>query len=75
VCRNYTKVFEHSITDKIISELKAWQQRPLESHNPFVWLDAIHYKVKVEGRYQGRAVHTVLGLNIAGKKEILEADE
>ena len=31
-----------SITDKIISELKVWQQRPLESHYPFVWLDAIH---------------------------------
>jgi putative transposase len=60
-----------SITDKIIPELKAWQQRPLESHYPFVWLDAIHYKVKAEGRYQGRAVYTVLGLDIAGKKEIL----
>ncbi len=60
-----------SITDKIIPELKAWQQRPLESHYPFVWLDAIHYKVKAEGRYQSRAVYTVLGLNIAGKKEVL----
>jgi len=60
-----------SITDKIIPELKAWQQRPLESHYPFVWLDAIHYKVKAEGRYQSQAVYTVLGLNIAGKKEIL----
>jgi putative transposase len=32
-----------SITDKIIPELKAWQQWPLESHYPFVWPDAIHY--------------------------------
>ena len=34
------------ITDKLIPEIKAWQQRPLASHYPFVWLDAIHYKIK-----------------------------
>ena len=60
-----------SITDKLIPELKQWQQRPLESHYPFVWLDAIHYKVKEDGRYDSKAVYTVLGLNLAGKKEIL----
>jgi len=31
-----------AITDKIIAEVKEWQQRPLESHYPFVWMDAIH---------------------------------
>lgn len=60
-----------SVTDKIIPELKQWQQRPLESHYPFIWLDAIHYKVKVEGRYESQAVYTVLGLNLEGKKEVL----
>jgi transposase-like protein len=34
-----------AVTDKLIPELKAWQQRPLDSHYPIVWLDAIHYKV------------------------------
>lgn len=60
-----------SVTDKIIPMLKAWQQRPLESIYPFVWLDAIHYKMKENGRYESRAVYTVLGLNMEGKKEIL----
>lgn len=60
-----------SITDKLIPELKQWQQRPLESHYPFVWLDAIHYKIKEDGRYSSKAVYTVLGLNLQGKKEIL----
>jgi transposase-like protein len=60
-----------SVTDKIIPELKQWQQRPLESHYPFIWLDAIHYKVKAEGRYDSKAVYTVLGLNLEGKKEVL----
>ncbi len=60
-----------AVTDKLIPELKAWQQRPLESHYPFVWLDAIHYKVKENGRYGSKAIYTVLGLNMKGKKEIL----
>ncbi|EBM3133780.1 IS256 family transposase, partial [Salmonella enterica] len=31
-----------AVTDKVIPELKQWQQRPLEKVYPFVWLDAIH---------------------------------
>ena len=60
-----------AVTDKLIPELKAWQQRPLDSHYPIVWLDAIHYKVKEDGRYISKAVYTLLGLDIHGKKEIL----
>jgi len=60
-----------AVTDKLIPELKQWQQRPLESVYTFIWLDAIHYKVKEDGRYQSKAVYTVLGLNLEGKKEIL----
>jgi putative transposase len=60
-----------AVTDKLIPELKQWQQRPLQSHYPFLWLDAIHYKVKTDGRYENKAVYTVLGLNLDGKKEIL----
>ena len=33
----------NTITDKLIPELREWQQRSLDSHYPFVWLDAIHY--------------------------------
>lgn len=60
-----------AVTDKLIPELKAWQQRPLDSHYPIVWLDAIHYKVREDGRYISKAVYTLLGLTIHGKKEIL----
>ena len=60
-----------AVTDKLIPELREWQQRPLDSHYPFVWLDAIHHKVKDDGRYVSKAVYTVLGLNIEGKKEVL----
>ena len=60
-----------AITDKIIAEVKEWQQRPLDSHYPFVWMDAIHYKIRDNGRYVSKAIYTVLALNIEGKKEVL----
>ena len=60
-----------AVTDKVIPELRQWQQRPLEPVYPFVWLDAIHYKIREEGRYVSKAVHTVLALNLSGKKEVL----
>ena len=59
------------ITDKIIAKVKEWQARPLEAMYPFVWLDAIHYKIKEDGRYISKAVYTILGVNLEGRKEIL----
>ena len=60
-----------AITDQLIPELKEWQDRPLESHYPIIWMDAIHYKIKEDGRYVSKAIYTLLGLTIEGKKEIL----
>ena len=60
-----------SVTDRLIPELKEWQQRPLDALYPFVWLDAIHYKIKEDGRYVSKAIYTILGLNVEGKKELL----
>ena len=60
-----------AITDKVLDELKAWQERPLDDVYPFVWMDAIHYKVRQDGHYRTRAVYTVLALNMEGKKEVL----
>jgi len=34
------------ISEKIMPEVTAWQNRALEAVYPFVFLDAIHYKVK-----------------------------
>ncbi len=61
----------NTITDKIIPKIKEWQSRPLESIYPFVFMDAIHYKIKEDGKYVNKAVYTILGINIQGKKEIL----
>ena len=67
----FSKATISAVTDKVIPLLKEWQQRPLESIFPFVWLDAIHYKIKDGGKYVSKAVYTVLGVNMDGKKDIL----
>lgn len=60
-----------SITDKVIPLVKEWQQRPLESLYCIVWLDAMFYKVKEEGRSQTRCVYNILGINKDGRKDVL----
>ena len=60
-----------AITDRLIAELNEWRQRPLDSLYPIVWMDAVHYKVREDGRYIGKAIYTLLGLTLEGKKEIL----
>jgi transposase-like protein len=45
-----------NITDKIIESIKQWQQRPLNSHYLFIWLDTIHYKICENGRYLTKAI-------------------
>jgi len=67
----FSKATISAVTDKVIPLLKEWQQRPLEKVYPFVWLDAIHYKIKENGRYISKAIYTILGVNLSGKKEIL----
>jgi transposase-like protein len=67
----FSKATISAVTDKVIPLLKEWQQRPLEAIYPFVWLDAIHYKIKENGRYISKAVYTILGVGLNGKKEIL----
>ena len=59
------------ITDRIIPEVKIWQERPLDNLYCIVWLDAMHYKVKVDGKIVHRAVYNILGVNTEGKKEVL----
>jgi len=61
----------NNITDKIIAKVKEWQSRPLEAVYPFVWLDAIHYKIKENGKYINKAIYTILGVRLDGHKEIL----
>lgn len=55
------------ISEKIMPEVTAWQNRPLESVYPFVFMDAIHYKVREEHRYVTKAAYVVLGITLEEK--------
>jgi transposase-like protein len=59
------------ITDKILPMIAEWQSRPLERVYPVVFLDAIHFKVRKDGRIVNKAAYSVLGINLAGQKEVL----
>ena len=59
------------ISEKIMPEVTVWQNRPLESVYPFVFMDAIHYKVKEDHRYVTKAAYVVLGITLEGRKDIL----
>ena len=60
-----------NITDKILPVIEEWRNRPLEPLYAIVWLDAIHYKVRHEGRIVNRAVYSIIGVNMEGKKDVL----
>lgn len=59
------------VTDKILPIVKEWQERPLEGIYAVVFLDAIHYHVRSEGRIVKRAVYIVIGIDMSGKKDVL----
>jgi len=60
-----------NITNKIIPLVTEWQNRPLEKTYSFVFMDAIHYKVRDEKQVVIKAAYVVLGVNMDGAKEVL----
>jgi putative transposase len=59
------------ITDRIIEHVRQWKSRPLDKVYLVVWLDAIVFKVRSEGKVIDKAIQLAIGLNKEGKKEIL----
>ena len=59
------------VTDAVLADFKEWQNRPLDVVYPVVFMDAIHMKIRTDGRVQNRAVYLALGINLEGNKELL----
>jgi putative transposase len=59
------------ITDGVMEQARAWQNRPLEAFYAIVFLDALFVKMRHEGRVENRAVYVAIGVTIEGKKEVL----
>jgi transposase-like protein len=60
-----------TITDKVWSLVEAWQTRPLAAVYPIVYLDAIHLKLRRDGRVLNTAVYIVLGVDVDGQRDVL----
>lgn len=59
------------ITDQVLPEIQNWQSRQLKSFYAIVYLDAIHFKVRHEGRYETRAFYTVYAVDWDGDRDLL----
>lgn len=59
------------ITDKLLPQIEEWQNRPLASVYPIVFIDAIHFSVRNDGVISKLAAYVVMGINEDGRKEVL----
>ena len=59
------------ITNEVIEEVKAWQNRPLESVYPIVFFDCIVVKVRQDKRIINKSVYVALGVDMNGIKDVL----
>ena len=57
---HFSKPAITAVTDKLIPMLEEWKIRPLDAIYPFIYLDAIHYKVREDGHYISKDI-TILG--------------
>lgn len=63
--------FISDVTDKILPKIEEWQNRPLASVYPIVFIDAIHFSVRQDSIVSKLAAYVVVGINDSGRKEVL----
>jgi transposase-like protein len=63
--------FISQVTNAVMEEVKAWQNRPLDSLYPIVYLDALVVRSRASGAVQNKSVYLALGINLDGEKELL----
>ncbi|SMC20866.1 Transposase, Mutator family [Clostridium acidisoli DSM 12555] len=59
------------ITDRLLPQIEEWQQRPLAAVYPIVFIDAVHFSVRDNNIIRKLAAYVILGINDAGRKEVL----
>lgn len=59
------------VTDEVIDEVKAWQNRQLDQMYTIVYLDALQVKVRDGAHVQNKAIYLAIGINMSGVKEVL----
>lgn len=59
------------ITNSLLEDIREWQSRPLDDQYAVVWIDAIHYKIRQDGKVINKAAMIILGINMEGQQDIL----
>lgn len=67
----YSTSLISSVTDHIWDEVDRWRKRPLSSCYALIYLDAIHYKVRENGRVITKAIYTIFGVDLEGERDVL----
>jgi putative transposase len=60
-----------TVTEAVMEEVKSWQNRPLDSVYPILYLDALMVKIRDTGHVGNKAIYVVIGVNMQGNKEVL----
>jgi transposase-like protein len=60
-----------TITNKVMPLVEDWQNRPLATIYPIIYLDAIHYKLRRDHKVENRAIYIVLAVRLDGHKDVL----
>jgi transposase-like protein len=63
--------FISSVTDEVMAEAMAWQNRPLEQMYPVVFFDALRVKIRSDGGVSNKAVYLALGIQADGQRDVL----
>ena len=63
--------FISSVTDAVLAEVTAWQQRPLEPMYPVIFFDALRVKIRDDGGVRNKAIYVALGVLADGSREVL----
>lgn len=60
-----------TVTDGVLEEVRAWQNRPLDPVYPIIFLDAIRIKARQNSQVVNKCVYMGIGINVEGRKEVL----
>jgi putative transposase len=60
-----------TVTDAVLEEVTAWQQRPLAPCYPVIFFDALRVKIRDEGAVKTKAIYLALGVTPDGRKDVL----
>jgi len=60
-----------NVTEEVLDEVRAWQNRQLDEVYPIMYLDALQFKVRDGGQVRNKAVYLAIGVKLSGLKEVL----